>query len=84
MALMLKGIQRSAKPGQRIRYLCQDETRLGLKTRPGRLITACGVKPVGQTQWQRGCFWLYGVVEPLTGFSFFYEFVLTWRNCANS
>jgi hypothetical protein len=71
---MLKGMQRDAKPGQRIRYLCQDETRLGLKTIPGRLITAVGVKPIGETQWQRDCFWLYGVVEPLTGFSFFYEF----------
>jgi transposase len=78
---MLKGIQRSAKPGQRVRYLGQDETRLGLKTIPGRLITASGVKPVGQTQWQRGCFWLYGVVEPLTGFSFFYEFSHLDRFC---
>jgi hypothetical protein len=60
--------------GKRVRYLCQDETRLGLKTIAGRLITARGVKPVGETQWQRDCFWLYGVVEPLTGFSFFYEF----------
>jgi hypothetical protein len=67
-------MQRMTKAGQRIRYLCQDETRLGLKTIPGRLITACGVKPIGETQWQRDCFWLYGVVEPLTGLSFFYEF----------
>lgn len=72
--MSLKEIQRVAKPGQWVRYLCQDETRLGLKTIPGRLITACGVKPIGATQWQRDCFWLYGVVEPLTGFSFFYEF----------
>jgi hypothetical protein len=63
-----------AKPGNRVRYLCQDETRLGLKTIAGRLITASGVKPVGETQWQRDCFWLYGVVEPLSGFTFFYEF----------
>ncbi len=54
--------------------MCQDETRLGLKTISGRLITACGVKPVGLTQWQRDNFYLYGVVEPLTGYSFFYEF----------
>lgn len=67
-------MQPLAKPGQHIRYMCQDESRLGLKTIAGRLISACGVKPVGQTQWQRDCFWLYGVVEPLTGFSFFYEF----------
>lgn len=54
--------------------MCQDETRLGLKTIAGRLITASGVKPVGLSQWQRDNFYLYGVVEPLTGYSFFYEF----------
>jgi len=70
-----------AKPGQRIRYLCQDETRSGLKTIPGRLITARGIKPMGETQWQRDCFWLYGVVDPLTGFSFFYEFSHLDRVC---
>jgi hypothetical protein len=70
-----------AKPGKRVRYLCQDETRLGLKTIAGRLITACGVKPVGETQWQRDCFWLYGVVEPLTGFTFFYEFSHLDQTC---
>lgn len=57
-----------------MKYLCQDETRLGLKTIPGRLITASGVKPYGSTQWQRQNFYLYGVVEPLSGYSFFYEF----------
>lgn len=40
----------------------------------GRVITACGVKPIGLSQWQRDNFYLYGVVEPLTGYSFFYEF----------
>ena len=54
--------------------MCQDETRLGLKTITGRLITATGVKPVGLSQWQRDNFYLYGVVEPLSGYSFFYEF----------
>lgn len=57
-----------------MKYLCQDETRLGLKTIPGRLITALGVKPHGPRQWQRESFYLYGVVEPLSGYSFFYEF----------
>lgn len=57
-----------------MRYLCQDETRLGLKTISGRLITSKGVKPLGLNQWQRDNFYLYGVVEPLTGYSFFYEF----------
>lgn len=60
--------------GKRLRYMCQDETRLGLKTIPGRLITAPGVKPVGRNQWKRDNFYLYGVVEPLNGYSFFYEF----------
>ena len=54
--------------------MCQDETRLGLKTITGRLITAPGVKPIGLSQWQRDNFYLYGVVEPLSGYSFFYEF----------
>ena len=54
--------------------MCQDETRLGLKTISGRLITAKGVKPLGLNQWQRHNFYLYGVVEPESGYSFFYEF----------
>ncbi len=60
--------------GQRLRYMCQDETCLGLKTITGRLITAPGVKPIGLSQWQGDNFYLYGVVEPLSGYSFFYEF----------
>lgn len=60
--------------GKRLRYLCQDETRLGLKTIAGRVITAKGIKPLGLSQWQRENFYLYGVVEPLSGYSFFYEF----------
>ena len=60
--------------GKQLRYLCQDETRLGLKTITGRLITATGVKPLGLSQWQRDNLYLYGVVEPLSGYSFFYEF----------
>jgi transposase len=69
-----KFLQDEFGAGQRLRYMCQDETRLGLKTIAGRLITAPGVKPVGLSQWQRDNFYLYGVVEPLTGYSFFYEF----------
>ena len=60
--------------GKRLRYLCQDETRLGLKTIRGRLITATGIKPLGLSQWQRDNFYLYGVVQPVSGYSFFYEF----------
>ena len=38
------------------------------------MITACGVKPVGLYQWLFEYLWLYGLVEPKTGDSFFYEF----------
>lgn len=47
---------------------------MGLKTELGRLITAPGVKPIQAVQWPREAFWLYGIVAPLTGDSFFYEF----------
>lgn len=57
-----------------LRYLCEDETRLGLHTITGRLLTLKGVKPHGLTQWQRDNFYLYGVVEPVTGDSYFYEY----------
>lgn len=39
-----------------------------------RLITLIGVKPIGGVQWKRDNFYLYGVVEPKTYESFFYEF----------
>ncbi len=57
-----------------MRYWCGDESRFGLQTRTGRVITLKGVKPIGLTQWKRKTFYLYGVVEPLTGESFFLEF----------
>lgn len=57
-----------------MRYLCQDETRLGLKSQTGKVITAFGVKPVVPVRWQRDNFWLYGVVEPLSGWHFTQEY----------
>lgn len=60
--------------GKRLRYLCQDETRLGLKTETGRVITARGVKPIVRVQWPRKAYWLYGVVEPLSGWHFCQEY----------
>jgi transposase len=59
---------------RKIRYFAQDESRFGLKTLIGQLITAYGVKPIGQWQWLFKAFWLYGAVEPATGESFFLEF----------
>ena len=58
----------------RVRFFCQDETRLGLKTISGRKITAKGIKPNGKGQWQFKVTYLYGIVEPATGEPCFYEF----------
>ena len=46
---------------------------MGLKTIERRKLTLKGVKPVGQLQWEREAYYLYGVVEPRTGASFFCE-----------
>jgi transposase len=59
---------------KRLRYWCQDETRFGLKTIQRRRLTLKGIKPVGRVQWQYKTFYLYGVVEPQSGESFFFEF----------
>ena len=48
--------------------------RVGLKTETGRVITAVGVKPVAPVQWPRENFWVYGVVEPLSGWHFHQEY----------
>jgi hypothetical protein len=60
--------------GQRLRYLCQDETRVGLKSETGKVITARGVKPIAPVQWPRDNFWGYGVVKPLSGWHFQQEY----------
>lgn len=64
-----------------VRFLCEDETRIGLKTISGRKITARGVKPKGKVQWQFKATYLYGVVEPATGEHFFYEFTHLNTDC---
>jgi transposase len=51
----------------RIRYWTQDESRFGLKTVTRRRITLKQVKPLVKVQWLFKAFYLYGVVEPLTG-----------------
>jgi transposase len=57
-----------------IRYFAQDESRFGLKTVTGRLVSACGTKPIGSWQWVFKAYWLYGAVEPATGEAFFLQF----------
>jgi len=59
---------------KRLRYWCQDETRFGLKTIQRRRLTLKGIKPIGRMQWQYKTFYLYGVIEPQSGESFFFEF----------
>ena len=54
--------------------LVQDESRFGLKTLIGRVLTAFGIKPIGTWQWLFKAFWLDGAVEPATGASFFLQF----------
>jgi transposase len=58
---------------EKIRYWCGDESRFGLQTIPGKKITMKGIKPWGYEQWKFKYFYVYGLVEPLTGDSFFYE-----------
>lgn len=58
----------------KVRFFCGDETRLGLKTITGLKITARGVKPIGVHQWKFKATYLYGIIEPLTGEHYFWEF----------
>ena len=57
-----------------MRYLAEDETRVGLKTQTGKVITSFGVKPVAPVSWKRENFWIYGVIEPLSGWHFEQEY----------
>ena len=79
---MLKQYVATIKPEYaRIRYFAQDESRFGLKTIIGRLITSLGVKPLGTWQWQFKAFGLYGAVEPTTGEQFFLQFTHVDSDC---
>ncbi len=61
-----------AKKG--LKYWCQDETRIDLKTIERKKITARGVKPIGLVQWNFKAYYLYGAVAPQTGENFWLEF----------
>ena len=52
----------------------EKEGEFGLQTLTGRLITITKVKPIGYKTWKRDNFYIYGVVEPLTGEHFVFEF----------
>lgn len=74
LAVIKKYLAPPQEASRKIRYWCGDESRFGLKTLTGKLITMPGVRPLGLMQWKRDNFYLYGVVEPLSGESFFWEF----------
>ena len=44
-----------------LKYWCEDETRIGLKTIERKKITACGVKPIGLVQWNFKAYYLTSV-----------------------
>ena len=67
-----------------VRYLCQDETRIGRKTETKRVITRRGVKPKAAVQWPREAFWVYGVVEPEVGWQFTQEYAKLNSPCFQS
>jgi transposase len=71
---IVKKILEQGRTFRWLRYWCQDETLLGMKTIQRRVITLQGVKPQGLVQWERQKIYLYGLVEPISGESFFYEF----------
>lgn len=73
LKLVMKEVKAQAKKFKRVRYWCQDETRLGLRTIQRRKLTLRGVKPLGILQLRREKYYVYGVVEPKTGESFFRE-----------
>ena len=79
---LVQKVRQVYKSWERLRYWCQDESRMGLHTMRGRLLTLKGVKPKGKMQWDFQALWLYGLVEPLTGESFFYEFCHLDTVCA--
>lgn len=71
---IVKEREEEIKKYQGVRYWCSDESRMGLITLWARKLTGKGVQPIGIEQWCFDYFWLYGLVEPRTGESFFYEF----------
>ncbi|MBD2561471.1 MULTISPECIES: IS630 family transposase [Nostoc] len=72
--MILKCLEEYLAQGKCVHYLCQDETRVGLKTLTGKVITASGIKPTVSVKWERENFWIYGAIEPLTGKYFQQEY----------
>ncbi|CDN11444.1 hypothetical protein RintRC_2570 [Richelia intracellularis] len=45
LGIILNFLEKHLAQGKCVHYLCQDETRVGLKTLTTKVITASGVKP---------------------------------------
>lgn len=56
-----------------IRLWAEDETRIGLMPIHRRRITAKGVRPIIGSQMKREYYYLFGMIEPLTGKDFMLE-----------
>ena len=52
----------------------QDESRFGLITKEGRMLTAKGVKPICTSHQEYSSTWLFGAFSPITGDDFLMEF----------
>ena len=52
----------------------QDESRFGLITKEGRMLTAKGVKPVCISHQIYKSTWLFGIFSPITGEHLLMEF----------
>jgi putative transposase len=69
------------QPTQPVRLFCQDESRLGLPLPTRRRLTGCGVKPIQLVEPRYEYYWLYTMVEPLTGEAFWWEFPTVDADC---
>ena len=64
-----------------INIYCEDESRFGLLTRTGRVLTAKGVKPVCPYQHKFENTYLYGAFSPINGDSFLLELPYCDTDC---
>jgi transposase len=71
---IVQDIRAKRLDNREIAYWCQDETRIGFRSESGKIITLKGVKPQQTLQWHYDYYYIYGLVEPIGGKSFFYEF----------
>ncbi|MEG4501203.1 hypothetical protein QUB05_29030 [Microcoleus sp. F10-C6] len=64
--------QKPARNG--VKYWCQSQIRIGLKTIERKKFTALEVKGISKVQWNFKAYYLYSAVAPQTGESFCLQF----------